>query len=153
MSFFDGLKQGIKNHFDKKKEEQEMINRLKREAEAHRAILFEQEYRTASKQVALAQAKKDAAKKSGLQKLRAENRLRNLKSGDGPKEGSFFGRLADYTQKNLAKREENLKKTEALRDTAKKEREKKLAEQKIFREQRLAQRNIPLRTNSTWQRK
>ena len=54
--------------------------------------------------------------------MRAMNRARNLtQSGSDP--GSVFSKFSSYTQKNLAKREENLKRTEEMREEGKKIRE------------------------------
>ena len=127
MGVFDSVKKAFQNHLDKKKEEQEMMDRIRKEAQMQKRQIFEEEMRKNSSVVAIAQAKKDAAKKSGLQKLRAENRLRNLNRQQGsPAPGSFFDRLREHTQKNLARRDENLKRTAEMKEVVKKIKEDKI---------------------------
>ncbi len=146
MNFFESIKgklgQGIKNHFDKKKEQQEFMERLNFEAEVQRKQIFEEEFKKNALEVAKAKAKKDAASLSGLQKLRAENRYRNLNKQQDT--GTFFEKMRDYTQKNLARREDNLKRTEMMREKAeqiKQERTGKIPQ---------VQQRKPFGSTSTW---
>jgi len=127
MSFLETIKSGIKNHFDKQREDRELIEKVRFEAQTERLKIFEEEMRKNSFEVAKAQAKRDAAKLSGLQKLRATNRLRNLNQGEKAP-GSFLGKLSEYTQRNIAKREENLKKTAEMRKVAEELRQKRQQE-------------------------
>ncbi len=117
MGFFDSITKGIQNHFNKRREEQEMMDQLQKEVEIKRIQAFKEEYKKNALQVAISKAKEDAAQKSGLQQMRALNRARRLQEG-GQQPGSFFERLSEYTQKNIAKREENLKHTEAMRQNS-----------------------------------
>lgn len=117
MSFFDTVKEVFSNKSEKRKEEQELINRIRLETEIQRKQILEEELRKNMRELAIGKAKKDAAELSGLQKHRAENRLRNL---NNPKtQMGFFGKLAEYTQRNIARREENLKRTEETRGKSK----------------------------------
>jgi len=136
MSFLDTVKSGIKNHLDKKREEQERIRQIQLEVNTQRQLAFEEEYKKNLQQVLIAKAKRDAASKSGLQKLRAENRLRNLKS-QGESKGTFFDKLREHTQKNLAGREERLKRTNEMRESARKIREEQLLNRQKERQQRM----------------
>jgi len=121
------------------------MDRLRLEARMQQQQIFEEEFRKNALEVAKAHAKKQAANLSGLQKLRALNRSKRLtESGQNP--SSFLSRLAEYTQKNLAKREENLKRTTELRAVAKKMREEKLAERQLGR---INKPSTPF-GNSTW---
>lgn len=147
MTFFDTVKQSISNHFDKRKEDREMMERLQKEADMQRRIVFEQEYKKSVLEVATAQAKKDAASKSGLQKLRAMNRVRNLEKSNPEDSGNFFQRLSVYTQKNIARREENLKKTEMLRSEAEKIKTENL-QKKAFQRNQIANGVRPLAFNT-----
>lgn len=140
MGIIDTIKSGLQGHFDKNREQKELEERLRFEANVHKMQIFEEEFRKNSLEVARAQAKKEAAEKSGLQKLRAVNRSAILQRGNVAP-GSFFEKMRDLTQKNKANREENLKRTEAMRGTAKKMREDRLAEQNRLRESRLARVN------------
>ncbi len=115
MSFFDFIKEGVSNHFDKRKEDQELVDRIRKETAIQESIIFEKQMREDSLEVAKAHAKRNAARSSGLQKMRAENRLRNLnkpQSGEG-----FLGKMREYTQRNLAKREENLQRTAEIQQS------------------------------------
>lgn len=118
MSIFQALANTFKDHFNKKKEEAEMMDRLRKEAEMERIKVFEEEFKKNAIKVAKAQAIKDAYNKSGIQKLRALNRVTNLDNPSANNPNSIFQKLSEYTQKNLARRDENLRKTEILRGEA-----------------------------------
>ncbi len=145
MSLFDSIKNGFQQHFDKKKEDQEFINRLELEAKAQKKLIFEEEYKRATLEVARAQAKKEAAQKSGLQKLRAVNRVRNLNRQEEGGGLSFFEKLGAHTRKNLANREQNLKKTDEMRMVGKQMREEEQA--KRFTERQSRMNNTQMRVN------
>lgn len=148
MGVFESLKNSVQGYFDKKREDREFVERLQREADAQKKILFEEEFKKNALEVAKAEAHKNAAKLSGLQKLRAMNRARRLtEPGQGQ---GMFSKLSEYTQKNIAKREENIKRTAELRDAGKKMREEKLAEQQKTRQERMAQREVK-KPFGTWQ--
>ena len=136
MGFLDTIQNSLKGHFDKKKEQKELVDRLRLETKVQEQIIFEKEFKKNALEVAKAQAKKQAAELSGIRKLRAMNRARNLSQPHAS--GSFFSKLGEHTQRNLAKRDENIKKTAVLREAAKKMREEKLQKTQILREQRMA---------------
>ncbi len=117
------LKQKFRERLDRKEAERLEIEKMQREVDFEKSRVFQEEFKKNSLKIAIGQAKKDAASKSGLQKLRATNRLRRLKEPGSTNPGNFFANFSEYTQRNLAKREENLKRTEALREEAKKIRE------------------------------
>ncbi len=119
MGIFDSIKESFQGHLDKKKEEKAMMDRLRMEAEAEKQRLFEEKFKVDAMEVAKAQAYKESAEKSGLQKLRATNRLRNLNQNNVAP-GSWFEKLSEFTKKNIAKREENLSRTKEMRTTAEK---------------------------------
>ncbi len=127
-NLFGNIKDKVNEHFEKKKLEKEDFERMQREVDFKQKQIFEEEFKKNALEVAKSKAKKDAAKLSGLQKLRALNRAERLtQSGNDP--GSVFSKFSEYTQKNLAKREENLKRTETMRNEAKKMREEKIISQ------------------------
>lgn len=130
MGVFNSVFTGIKGHFNKKSQEQKIMDELQKEADRHRLQVFRERYLEDAKKVAESVATREAAEKSGLQRLRATNRKRNLSSNEGPEPGSFFEKLRNHTQKNLAQREENLKKTSELRMVAESERMRKMNERK-----------------------
>lgn len=135
MGFLNSISSAFRDHFDKKKEEREIMERVQKEAEIQRLEVFEENLRKNSLEVAKAKALKDAAEKSGLQRLRQINRAKNLASSQAPP-GSFFEKLGGYTQKNLARREANLAKTEALRKAAqemKEDRQKQIQHRNLAR--------------------
>ncbi len=144
MGFFDSISSGIKNHFNKNREQREMMEGLQKEADAQRLMEFKEQFAIDAKEVAIARAKRDAAEKSGLQKLRAVNRARNL-SHSGPEPGTFFEKLSDFTKKNKARMDENLKRTAEIRGIAEKDRKDALSKRISDRESKLGQRKI-----STW---
>ena len=145
MGIFSGLMSGFKGHFDKQKEQREAMDKLRLEAEMQRTEIFEQEFKKNALEVACAKAKKDAARLSGLQKLRAQNRARRLTEPGS--EQTMQGKFSAYLQQNLARKEENLSRTEELRKTAKKMREDKLVEMQQKRKQN-TQRSF--NRGSTW---
>lgn len=123
---FASFKKSVRNHFDKKKLEREEMDKMQREVDFQERQAFRTEFRKNALQIAIGRAKKDAAKASGMQKLRAQNRLRNLKKSDASNPGNFLSNFQNYTQKNLAKREENMKQTEIMREEGRKIRENRL---------------------------
>lgn len=156
MGILDSFKRSFQNHFDKQKEEREMMEKIQQEARAHKLQIMEEEFRKNSLLVAEAHAKKEAATKSGLQKLRATNRARNLANPQMASPGSLFEKLGEYTQKNLAKREDNLKKTAEMRKVAEEMKIERAVKMKKEREERMTRSNsrVPLknslRSQSTW---
>ena len=131
MNFFTSIKNSISRGLDKRREDNERMDQLRKEADMERRKIFEEEFKKNALEVAKAQAMKEAAKLSGLQKLRANNRLRNLnRTSDNPIPGSFFEKLRDYTLKNKVRMQENLKLTEEMRKNA-----------EIIKEERLAKMN------------
>lgn len=126
MSFLDSFTNGIRGHFNRKSEQQKMLDNLRSDADRERLVVFEQEFKKNAKEVAIAQAKKEAAELSGLQKLRATNRARNLSSNEQIP-GSFFEKLGDFTRKNKTRMQENLKRTAEMRKVAEEEKNKKFA--------------------------
>ena len=113
MSFFDWIKDGVSNHFEKKKQDQELVDRIRKETAIQERQIFEEQMRKDALEVAKAKAKREAAELSGLKKMRAENRLRNLNNPQS-REG-FLGKMREYTQRNIARREENLRRTAEIK--------------------------------------
>ena len=101
------------------------MDNLRKEAEAQGRIEFERRFKKNSLEVVRAKAKKDALKLSGLQKMRAINRARNLTEAGNS--GSAFSKFSEYTQKNLQRTEENKKRTEEMRKEGAKMRGEELA--------------------------
>ena len=124
-----------------------MMEELQRDADAQRLIAFREAFSQNAKEVAIAQAKKEAAEMSGLRKLRATSRVRNLSHG-GPAPGTFFEKLGDFTKKNKARMRENLERTKEIRAVA--ETQKKDQLQKKISDR--IDRTNPSRTidNCTW---
>ena len=114
MGFWDNLKEEWAERARKRKEEGEMVRRLEIEAEVEKRRVFEEEFRKNIFKIVTGKAKKEAAEKSGLQKLRAMNRVRNLEKLEKNPSG-FLGKLSEYTQRNIAKKEERLQRTTDLK--------------------------------------
>lgn len=123
-----------------------MMEKLQRDADAQRLMAFREAFSENAKIVAIAEAKKDAAELSGLRKLRATSRARDLSHG-GPEPGTFFEKLSDFTKKNKARMRENLERTKEVRAVAEKQKKESM-EKKIFnRESRRSGRPLE---KSTW---
>ena len=126
---FENLLGNIKQKFadsqEQKRLEKDELARMQREVDFQAKVVFQKEFRENALKVAIGKAKKDAAEKSGIQKLQAQNRLRRLQEPGANDPSNFFNKFSAYTQKNLARKEENLKRTAALREDAKKIREEK----------------------------
>lgn len=138
MGIWDKLTSGVQKHLDKKREEREWMEGLQREAQAHEKIIFEKQFKEDALKVAQSKAKKDAAKLSGLQKLRALNRARRLtEPGQGD---TLFSKISQFTQKNIKNREENLKRTEELRQAATKMRKDDMKERVTTRDNNITRR-------------
>ncbi len=146
MGFFDSISNGIKNHFDKNREQREMMEELQRDADAQRRMAFREAFSENAKVVAISEAKREAAELSGLRKLRATSRARDLSHG-GPEPGTFFEKLSDFTKKNKARMRENLERTKEVRAVAEKQKKESM-EKKIFnRESRSSGRPLE---KTTW---
>ncbi len=149
MGFFDSISGSVKGYFDKNKKNQEMMDELQHEADLHRLQVFKEQFRTDSKRVAEAQAKKEASELSGLQKLRATNRSRRLNE-KGPEPGSFFEKLSTFTQNNKARMTENMKRTQAMRAVAETEKAKRLDNIQTHKQQNLQKTSLLRDRRSTW---
>lgn len=134
MGFLDSIGSGIKGYFNKNAEQQAMMEELQQEADRQRLLAFKEQFAIDSKQVAIAQAKKDSAEKSGLQKLRAENRMRRLNDSD-PIPGTLFEKLSNITKNNKARTQKNLERTKAMRETAGKMNEERLGKMNVRTQQ------------------
>ena len=124
MGILDTIKSGIQGHFDKKKEDREFEERLRKEATIQKRIIYEEEYKKNALVVAKAKAYKEAAQKSGLQRLRAKDRALRL-SERNLEPGTFFDKMRDLTQRNKARTEANLKRTAEMREEANKMRQER----------------------------
>ena len=141
MGIFDNLKQSVQDHLEKKKKEREEFQQLQREAENHRKIEFAAAFREDAFRVAKSKAKKDAAKLSGLQKLRAINRARRLdETGTDP--NSFFSKLSAHTQRNMQRTEENKKRTVEIRAAAQQMKDEKMDNNINQRQQRMVNSGV-----------
>lgn len=130
MGILDSIKRSIQERIEQKKQDVEFERKLRLQADIERKQLYEQEYKKAAHEANLAIAKQQAAKATGLQKLRAENRLRRLQENQGGND-TFFSKLSEYTQRNKARTEANLKRTKEMREVAKEMRERKAKERSV----------------------
>ncbi len=136
-NFLGNLKQKFQDHLNRKEEEKREMERMQREIDFERKRVFQEEFKKNALEIAIGQAKKDAASKSGLQKLRSLNRLRRLNEPNATDPANFFANFSAYTQRNLAKREENLKRTKVMREEAKKIREEDMKKRMEQRQNRI----------------
>ena len=136
-NFLGNLKQKFQESQERKKQEKLEMERMQREVDFERQRVFQAEFKKNALEIAIGQAKKDAASKSGLQKLRSLNRLRRLNEPNATDPANFFANFSAYTQRNLAKREENLKRTKVMREEAKKIREEDMKKRMEQRQNRI----------------
>lgn len=147
MGFLDTIKQSVQKHLDKKKEERERIERIQKDVEVQENIVFEKKYRENALKVAIDRAERDAERKSGIQRLQARNRVNRLKESQDNPTPNTFAKFRDYTQRNLARQEENLKRTAEMREVAKKMREENLGKKQSQVKQKVVNRGF---STSTW---
>ncbi len=126
---FDNLLGDIREKFrasqDRKRAEKEEIDKMQREADFRARQVFQEEFQKNANKIAIDRAKREAASKSGMQKLIAENRVRRMEEPGANDPSNFFNKFSSYTQKNLARREQNMKRTKEMQEVAKKMREEK----------------------------
>jgi len=106
VNFWQSFKDELESKRQRKKDDQEIMDKARFDAEVQRKIIYEEEVRKYTLKLAIDGAKRQAAENSGMKKHQAENRLRNLeKSGGQPAQG-FLSKLSEYTTRNMAKTEE-----------------------------------------------
>jgi hypothetical protein len=136
MSLFDSIKNSLSNKFreksERKKQEQEILRRMRLEADEYRRQKFEEHFKENAFKVAEEQAKREAEKASGIKKLIAQERLMNLQSNQGQPQGAL-SKLSAYTQRNRFRREMNMKKTKERSQMAKRMRDKDMMDRQIKR--------------------
>lgn len=128
--FSDSVNSKVQGYFDKRKEDREEEEKLRTEQRRLEKLEFEKAFKDSARKAARIKAQRDAASKTGLGRLRALNRADNLK-GDKP---PMLSKLSEYMQKNLAKREENLRKSKMLQDEADKMKQERLRKPMASRE-------------------
>ncbi|KKN59060.1 hypothetical protein LCGC14_0546150 [marine sediment metagenome] len=119
------LKEKFQESQERKRLEKEEMNRMQREVDFRERQVFQEEFKKNALKIAIGRAKKDAAKKSGMQKLVALNRVKRLQEPGANNPSNFFNKFSTYTQKNLARTEENKKRTAGMREEAEKMRGEK----------------------------
>lgn len=119
------LKQKFAESQEKKRLEKEEMAKMQREVDFQAKIEFQKKFKEDALKVAISKAKKDAAKKSGIQKLVALNRAKRLQEPGANNPSDFFNKFSSYTQRNLARTEENKKRTAEMREAAREMREEK----------------------------
>jgi len=127
MSVFDNIKNTVQDHLDKKKEQREFEERLRFEAEIEKRRMFEDRFREHAREAARIQAEREAYSKSGLKKLQATNRALRMMGEPDEAGSNVFSRLKEYTQKNIARREQNLARTEKMREAAEQIKKERMA--------------------------
>lgn len=117
QSITGDIRQRLQERADAKAEEKRALARMRLEAKEVERAEFEKQFKVNAALVAQRNAFERAQKESGINKLRALNQSMHM--GE-QKEHSVFDRLKEHTQRNLAKRQENLARTRALRSEAEK---------------------------------
>lgn len=114
MGVFSTIAGSIKTSIAKKRQEEEELNQMRRQMSMQMKIQVEQEQKERSFQQDKERAMREANKLTGMPRLRAINRLHALEN----KQFGFLDKLSEYTIINKARREANLKRTEARRKAA-----------------------------------
>ena len=122
MKIFDKIKESIAGSMQKRKEEREYMESLQVQARVEQKRIFEEEYRKKALEMAKVKAMSDAERLTGYRKFQAINRVVNLEQGANAPGG--LSKLAEYTQRNLARTQQRMEKTKVLREAAKQERDK-----------------------------
>ena len=121
MSFLSELgkkfKSKSKEFFDKREQERKEEEALRRQQATYDKIAFEKAFRESGQKAAKIRAQREAGERTGLRKLRAIGRVEDL-GQENRKE--FLPKLSEFMNRNLKKREENLRKTAVLRAEAEK---------------------------------
>lgn len=129
MGFFNKLVNDVRSKLSENnahnKADKEIIHRIRLEADIERKEVFEKEMRKNTLRVARIEARKEAEKASGIQKLFAENRLINLNKVHKNAQDTLYSKLSNYTRANLARRNENMERTARLRMVATKMKEER----------------------------
>lgn len=120
MGFFSPIKQ----YFDKRAESRKEDDKYREEMRRLEAIEFEKEFQRAAKQAAKIRARKEAQEKTGLAKLRA---ISQSHASETPL-ASKFQKFREYRLANLMRREQNMKKHQAMVNASKQERMRKIEE-------------------------
>lgn len=105
----------MKEREQRRQEEAAFEKKIRDEARIMEKIEFEKEFKKRALEAAKIKAHQDAMKKTGLAKLRAIQQAQDL---DKPKPNAF-ARLSEYTRANKMRREENLKKTQVMKQAVK----------------------------------
>lgn len=131
MSFFDSIKERISGRLkeisDKKKQDREFEEHLRREQKFMEKQALEKAFMDSARKASRIKAQRDANKLTGLAKLRAVNRAQILKEPrDRP-----LSKLAEFMQRNRARREANLERTDILRKEAMKMRQEKMSNAQV----------------------
>lgn len=122
FKFLDRIKESLAGTMEKRKQEQEYIESLQVQARAEQKRIFEEEYKKKALEMAKARAIADAERLSGYRKFQALNKAINLEqNAQGP---GGFSKLAEYTQKNLARTQQRLERTKIMREAARQEKER-----------------------------
>ena len=117
MGLFGNISKTVKSYVDQKASDRKFEEQLEKEARAREKEIYAEEYRKNSLEAAKIKAHRDAYERSGLAKLRAINRSHDLDNGKPTI--NRLDKLREYTQANIKRREENLKRTNELREAGK----------------------------------
>lgn len=117
-----GILDGVKGYFNKKSEQREHEEALKKEAEDYEKIEYEKNYRQMAREAARLRALKRAQETTGLAKLRAISEANAPSRPSTPKMQKF----KEFRQRNLMRRDENLARSAALKQAATNSRQERI---------------------------
>lgn len=119
---FSKIGDKINEHFEKKKQEQEELERMRKEAEFQRIIQKEQEQRDNALLAVKRNLLEQAEKKQGIQRLRAISQAQRIGENTNP----ILSKLSEHTRKNMQRTEENKRRNQIIREEAKRMRLERL---------------------------
>ncbi len=135
MNILKSIGDKISEHFEKKRQEQEEFEAMRRQAQFEERIAQEQKEKRDALKRAREEAIRTAKNKTGIQRLRALNRASRLTESNP---GTLFSTLSQRTQENLKRTEENIRRNQRIRLEAKRLREERLRKAQLERIRRMA---------------
>lgn len=126
---FSQLGDKLSEHFEKKRQEQEELDRMRKEAEFQRIIQKEQEDRENALETVRQNLREKAERSNGFQRLRYLNQAERIGENHNP----FFTKLSGHTRRNMQRTEENKRRNQLIREEARKMREERLERNRMDR--------------------
>ena len=135
---FSNIGQKVSEHFEKKRQEQEEFDTMRRQADFQEKIERDQREKKQAIESARTIARERINKEKGIKKLMAINRLQMMEQNPD----SLSSRLSQHTLKNIKRTEDNKRRSMELKEQARKMREEEMERRQAERRERIARRRI-----------